>query len=165
LHIIQTSYIQQKNLNPIHFQWFGKLFKHTYFDLQVHLSWHMHSTLPWWQQESWISHICMWWKIAPKNYKIMSFEYSKKIRTLKIYNMKRQQLEKIVGKTSRKHQQKYILKTTMKHQNSTNISFKHILSRVHIIYLNNSFHFQNQNWKQWQQCRISSAKDMVLNQK
>jgi len=38
LHKILTSYIQQRNLNPIQFQWFGKLFKHTYFDLQMHLS-------------------------------------------------------------------------------------------------------------------------------
>jgi len=38
LHKIQTSYIQQRNVNPIHFQWFGELFKHTYFNLQVHLS-------------------------------------------------------------------------------------------------------------------------------
>jgi hypothetical protein len=38
LHKIQTSYTQQRNVNPIHFQWFGELFKHTYFNLQVHLS-------------------------------------------------------------------------------------------------------------------------------
>jgi hypothetical protein len=31
----------------------------------------------------------------------------------------------------------------MKHQNSTYINFKHILSHVHIMELNNSFHLQN----------------------
>ncbi len=38
LHINQTNYNQERNLNPIHFQWFGELSKHTCLDLQMHLS-------------------------------------------------------------------------------------------------------------------------------
>ncbi len=41
------------------------------------------------------------------------------------------------------------------------ISFNHILSHVHIMEQKSSFLLQNQSWKQWQQCYISSSKKTI----
>jgi hypothetical protein len=78
-------------MNPIHFSWLGELFKQTYFDFQVHFSKQMHSKPPW-QQENYISHICMCWNITPQKYFIVQ---NNKLWILKnIYNIEKVQYEK-----------------------------------------------------------------------
>jgi hypothetical protein len=78
-------------MNHIHFQWFGELFKHTWLDFQMHLSWHTHETPPCNKTIGFHTFVCDK-KIDLKTtskLKIKNFEYLKKITTLKRCNMKR----------------------------------------------------------------------------